>query len=89
MATGRSGFETAVVKQCPFIWLERERWVSPMCVCVCVCFTMPTQLHYYALGIPVPGGYMALSAVYFRFTHRLGRPHYVWDEYLYGVGKLR
>ena len=23
---------------------------------------------------------MALSVVYFGFTHRLGRPHYVWDE---------
>ena len=31
------------------------------------------------------GGYMALSVVYFRITHRLGRPHYVWDEYLYSV----
>ena len=28
---------------------------------------------------------MALSVVYFLFTHRLGRPHYVWDEYLYSV----
>ena len=28
---------------------------------------------------------MALSVVYFQFTHRLGRPHYVWDEYLYSV----
>ena len=28
---------------------------------------------------------MALSVVYFRITHRLGRPHYVWDEYLYTV----
>ena len=28
---------------------------------------------------------MALSVVYFSFTHRLGRPHYVWDKYLYGV----
>ena len=28
---------------------------------------------------------MALSVVYFRFTHCLGRPHYVWDEYLYSV----
>ena len=25
---------------------------------------------------------MALIVVYFRITHRLGRPHYVWDEYL-------
>ena len=28
---------------------------------------------------------MALSVVYFRITHRLGRPHYVWDEYLHSV----
>ena len=28
---------------------------------------------------------MALSVVYFRIVHRLGRPHYVWDEYLYSV----
>ena len=28
---------------------------------------------------------MALSVVYFPITHRLGRPHYVWDEYLYSV----
>ena len=26
---------------------------------------------------------MALSVVYFRIMHCLGRPHYVWDEYLY------
>ena len=31
------------------------------------------------------GGHMALSVFYFRITHRLGRPHYVWDEYLYSV----
>ena len=28
---------------------------------------------------------MAVSVVYFQFTHHLGRPHYVWDEYLYSV----
>ena len=28
---------------------------------------------------------MALSVVYFRITHRLGRPHYVCDEYLHSV----
>ena len=28
---------------------------------------------------------MALSVVYFRITHCLGRPHYMWDEYLYSV----
>ena len=27
---------------------------------------------------------MALSVVYFRFAHLLGRPHYMWDENLYG-----
>ena len=26
---------------------------------------------------------MALSVVYFQITHRVGRPHYAWDEYLY------
>ena len=31
------------------------------------------------------GRQMALGVVYFRITHRLGRPHYVWDEYLYSV----
>ena len=28
---------------------------------------------------------MELSVVYFRITHCLGKPHYVWDEYLYSV----
>ena len=28
---------------------------------------------------------MALSVVYFQFKHHLGRPHYVWDEYLYSA----
>ena len=28
---------------------------------------------------------MALSMVYFRITHRLGRPYYLWDENLYSV----
>ena len=28
---------------------------------------------------------MALSVVYFLITHRLGGPHYMWDEYLYSV----
>ena len=28
---------------------------------------------------------MALSVIYFRIMHCLGRPHYVWDEYLYSV----
>ena len=28
---------------------------------------------------------MALGVVYFLITHCLGRPHYVWDEYLYSI----
>ena len=28
---------------------------------------------------------MALSVFYFRIMHRLGRPHYEWDEYLNSV----
>ena len=28
---------------------------------------------------------MVLSVIYFLFTHRLGRPHCMWDEYLYSV----
>ena len=28
---------------------------------------------------------MALSVVYFQIMHRLGRPHYMWDEYLCSV----
>ena len=31
---------------------------------------------------------MALSVVYIRITHRLGRPHYVLEEYPYSVGLL-
>ena len=28
---------------------------------------------------------MVLSVVNFLIMHRLGRPHYVWNEYLYSV----
>ena len=28
---------------------------------------------------------MVLNVVYFQLTYCLGRPHYVWDEYLYSV----
>ena len=31
------------------------------------------------------GGQMALSGVYFQITHRMGRPQYVWGEYLCSV----
>ena len=48
----------------------------------CLFVTNANPLHYYALRVPRK---MALSVVYFRFTHRLGRSHYVWDEYLYNV----
>ena len=42
--------------------------------------------HYYVLRVPRKADrWMALSVVYFQFTHRLGRPHCVWDEYLYSV----
>ena len=50
---------------------------------VCVFQCQPTALLRPSGS--VQGGQMALSVVYFQFTHRLGRPHYVWDEYLYSV----
>ena len=50
---------------------------------VCVFQCQPTALL--CASDSTQGGYMALNAVYFRITHRLGRPHYVWDEYLYSV----
>ena len=52
-----------------------------MCVCVFQC--QPTALLR-ASG-STQGGQMALSVVYFRIMHRLGRLHYMWDEYLYSV----
>ena len=55
--------------------------IKYMCVCVFQC--QPTALLR-ASG-SAQGGYMALSVVYFQFTHHLGRPHYVWDKYLYSV----
>ena len=53
---------------------------------VYVCVPMPTHCTITASG-STQGGYMALSVIYFRITHRLGRPQYVWDEYLYSVRK--
>ena len=53
------------------------------CECVCVFQCQPTALLC-ASG-STEDEEMALSVVYFRITHRLGRPHYVWDEYLYSV----
>ena len=52
-----------------------------MCVCVFQC-QLTALLH--ASG-STQGRYMALSVVCFQFMHRLGRPHYMWDEYLISV----
>ena len=52
-------------------------------VCMCVFQCQPTALLH-ASG-SVQGGQMALSVVYFLIMHRLGRPHYVWEKYLYSV----
>ena len=54
-----------------------------MCVCVCVFQCQPTRLLR-ASG-STQGKWMALSVVYFWIMHHLGRPNYVWDEYLYSV----
>ena len=50
---------------------------------MCVFQCQPTALL--RASDSTQGGYMALSVVYFPITHRLCRPHYVWDEYLYSV----
>ena len=53
-------------------------------LCLFVCFQcQPTALL--RTSDSMQGGEMASGVVYFWFTHRLGRPYYVWDEYLYGV----
>ena len=52
-------------------------------VCVCVC-SNANPLQYYVLHV-LRKADRWLSVVYFQFMHRLGRPHYVWDEYLYSV----
>ena len=50
---------------------------------MCVFQCQPTALLH--ASDSTQGGQMALSVVYFRIMQRLGRPHYVWDEYLYSV----
>ena len=50
---------------------------------MCVFHCQPTALLL-ASG-SAQGGQKALSVVYFRITHHQGRPHYVWDEYLFSV----
>ena len=52
-------------------------------ISVCVFQCQPTALL--RTSGSTQGRWMALSVVYFRITHCLGRPHYVWDEYLYRV----
>ena len=56
-----------------------------MCVCVCVCVFQCQPTALLRASGSAQGGLMALSVIYFQFTHPLGRPHYVWDEYLYSV----
>ena len=53
--------------------------------CVCACVPMPTHCTITCFGFLARWIEMALNVVYFRITHSLGRPHYVWDEYLYSV----
>ena len=48
-------------------------------------FSNVNPLHYYALRVPHKADRWRFSVVYFRITHRLGRPRYVWEEYLYSV----
>ena len=62
---------------------RRPCWAFEKPLYLWLCFNAK-PLHLRASG-STQGGRMALSVVYFRITHRLGRPHYVWDEYLYSV----
>ena len=52
-----------------------------MCV---LCFQCQPTALLRASG-STQGRLKVSSVVYFQFTHCLGRPHYVWDEYLYSV----
>ena len=49
-----------------------------------VCFQCQPTALLRASG-SAQGGHIALSVVYFQITHRLGRAHYVWEDYLYSV----
>ena len=50
---------------------------------LCMFLCQPTALL--RASCSAQDGQMTLNVIYFQFTHRLGRPHYVWDEYLYSV----
>ena len=62
---------------------SQEQHFVCVCVCVFVC-SNANPLHYYALRVPRKADKWR-CVVYFQITHRLGRPHYVWDEYLHSV----
>ena len=49
MATGRSGFETVVVKRCPFMWSEREWRVSPSKKSIAL--ELVDKIHRLAVGL--------------------------------------
>ena len=67
-------------------WLSRQ---SPLLFIIipfpseCVC-SNANPLRYYVLRVPHKADRWRW-VVYFQFKHRLGRPHYVWGEYLYSV----
>ena len=47
-------------------------------------FSNANPLHYYVFRVPRKVD--RWRYVWSIFESRLGRPHYVWDEYLYSVG---
>ena len=61
------------------------RFVSIVKVCVvCVCSNV-NPLHYYELWVPRKVDKWLWVWSIYRITHRLGKPHYVWDEYMYSI----
>ena len=63
MATGRSGFDTVVMKWCPFIMSERERQVSPLST---------LKLVDYVHGLTVSMGSYGVSEVRAGAGERVG-----------------
>ena len=51
---------------------------------VCVCVLMPTHCTIMCFGFRARQIY-GVECGLVQFTHRLGRLHYMWDEYLYSV----